>query len=222
MNTRRALLVLKAYESISKKILLLTCTIFLGGTVNAIEEPEYQVISKNQEFETRHYSQYLVAEVILDGDFKSSGNQAFRVLAGYIFGDNKAAEKMAMTAPVESQMTNSSEKMAMTAPVLSIDGEGKYIYRFVMEKRYKLDTLPTPNDTRIRLHEVKPRYMAVKRFSGSWSEKNYKESEKALLQSLSDRNIQTIGLPIFARYNAPFVPWFLRRNEIMIEIDRTD
>jgi hypothetical protein len=217
LSTKKSL-GLAAFCSDTKQMkLFLLFAIFFGDTVSALEEPKYQVIDKNSNFEIRHYDEYLVAEVTLDGDFKSSGNQAFRILAGYIFGANQASEKMAMTAPVESQLT-SSEKMAMTAPVLSINDASEHIYRFVMEKKFTLDTLPIPDDKRIRLLKVEPRYMAVKEFSGRWSEKNYKKSEQELLVNLNNNNIRVMGAPIFARYNAPFVPWFMRRNEVMVEI----
>ena len=177
--------------------------LFFGDVVSALEEPEYQIIKNTPNFEIRHYSEYLVAEVTLKGSFNSSGNQAFRILAGYIFGSNQT-----------------SEKMKMTAPVMSVDNNyDEHIYRFVMEKKYTLDSLPIPDDERIRLIKVAPKFMAVKKFSGRWSEKNYQKSKKALIESLISENIETIGLPIFARYNAPFVPWFLRRNEIMIQIN---
>ncbi len=219
LNTNKFLLAAKAHRNIKKMRLLLMCTIFFGDAVNAIEEPEYQVVDKNSNFEIRYYNEYLVAEVMLDGDFTSSGGQAFRILAGYIFGANTAVVKMAMTAPVESQLTSPSEKMAMTAPVLSTNDESRYIYRFVMEGKYTLETLPIPDDERIRLLKVEPRYMAVKQFSGRWIEENYKKSEKQLLQYLNKSDIKIIGTPILARYNAPFVPWFLRRNEVMIEVN---
>tara|TARA_B110000003_G_scaffold45326_1_gene43099 strand:+ start:5048 stop:5692 length:645 start_codon:yes stop_codon:yes gene_type:complete len=199
---------------------LCLCLFLFGDIVSALEEPEYQIIKNTPDFEIRYYNEYLVAEVTLTGDFTSSGNQAFKVLAGYIFGANQASTKMKMTAPVESQAISVSEEMKMTAPVMSVDNNSnEHVYRFVMEKKYTLDTLPTPNDKRIRLIKVTPRFMAVKKFSGRWSEKNYQKSEKLLLKSLNLEKIETIGLPIFARYNAPFVPWFLRRNEIMIQID---
>ena len=149
LNINKFLLIAEAHRNIKKIRLLLMCTILFGDAVNAIEEPEYQVVDKNSKFEIRHYSEYLVAEVMLDGDFTSSGGQAFRVLAGYIFGANTAVAKMAMTAPVESQLTSPSEKMAMTAPVLSTNDESRYVYRFVMERKYTLDTLPIPDDDRI-------------------------------------------------------------------------
>lgn len=219
LNTKKLLRMAVVCSDIKRMKLLLLFAIFFGDIVSALEEPEFRIVDKNSSFEIRHYNEYLVAEVTTGGDFTSSGNQAFRVLAGYIFGANQATEKMAMTAPVESQLIISSEKMAMTAPVLSSKDAGKHIYRFVMERKYTLDTLPIPDDDRIRLLKVEPRYMAVKLFSGRWSEKNYNKSEQQLLDDLYKNNIEIIGAPIFARYNAPFVPWFLRRNEVMIEIN---
>ena len=79
----------------------------------ALEEPEYTVVETFDEFELRHYPPYLVAEVDVQGNFGEAGNDAFRILAGYIFGDNQSATKMSMTAPVESRPADSSEKMAM-------------------------------------------------------------------------------------------------------------
>jgi len=79
--------------------------------------------------------------------------------------------------------------------------------------------LPIPNDPRIGLLRIEPRIMAVKKFSGRWSEKNYRKFENQLLDVLVENNIEVTGDPIFARYNSPFVPWFMRRNEVMVEIN---
>lgn len=188
--------------------------------VMAIEEPEYQVIKEFEEFELRHYPAYLVAEVDVQGDFDDAGNQAFRILAGYIFGDNSVAEEMAMTAPVESRRTNTSEKMAMTAPVTSTSAaeRDRMTFAFVMEREYTLDTLPVPNDDRIRIREMPERTMAVRRYSGRWTEKNYLRNQDVLLSALVVNGIHTSGNPTLARYNSPFSLPFLRRNEVMIEV----
>ena len=187
----------------------------------AIEEPSYQVLLQTKHYEIRRYESYIVAEVDVAGDMGSSGNRAFRILAGYIFGNNEPGEKMAMTAPVESQEKPRGEKMEMTAPVLSEapePGETVYTYAFVMEAKYTLDTLPAPLDPQIRIYEKPARTLAVRRYSGVWSEANYRENEAALLRALATDRVTTIGNPVFARYNAPFTPWFMRRNEIQIEI----
>ena len=194
--------------------------LFFGDVVSALEEPEYQIIKNTPNFEIRHYSEYLVAEVTLKGSFNSSGNQAFRILAGYIFGSNQTSEKMKMTAPVESQVISASEKMKMTAPVMSVDNNyDEHIYRFVMEKKYNQSNLPKPNDKRIRIKNIDKRIMAVIKFSGRWTEKNFKKHENYLLNNLKAQNITITGDAIYARYNAPFTPWFMRRNEVMFEVN---
>ena len=196
--------------------------ILTGTDAMAIEEPKYEVLSSTEDYELRRYDAYIVAETDVEGTYKSTGNQAFRILAGYIFGDNQASEKMAMTAPVESRPAEQSVNMNMTAPVSSspADGEaGTYTYSFVMERKYSLDALPVPNDPRVRIRVVPERTVAVHRYSGSWSESNYAKHERKLLDALSNDGISTRGAPVSARYNAPFTPWFMRRNEVMIEID---
>ncbi len=183
----------------------------------AIEEPKYEVLLETPAYEVRRYAAYVVAEVDVDGDFTDAGSEAFRILAGYIFGDNKPGEKMAMTAPVES---TSGVKMKMTAPVTSSSAaEGvRSTFAFVMESKYTLDTLPEPVDSRIRIVERPGRVMAVHRYSGRWSKARYDEHEAVLLDALKANQVEVIGAPVFARYDAPFTPWFLRRNEIMLEI----
>ena len=186
----------------------------------AIEEPEYQIVGQYDEYELRTYAPYIVAEVDLQGSFDEAGGDAFRILAGYIFGDNAASEKMAMTAPVESRPTAKGEKMSMTAPVTAIAAgvDGQTTYAFVMERKYTLQTLPVPDDDRIRIRTMPERTMAVRRYSGRWTENNYLQNEKSLRSALEARGVQTIGRPVLARYNSPFSLPFMRRNEVMIEI----
>ena len=188
--------------------------------VMAIEEPDFEVLHRSEDYEIRRYAAYIVAEVDVHGGHTDSGDIAFRILAGYIFGDNQSRKKMAMTAPVESTVREQGARMAMTAPVTSTaaaNGEQRTV-AFVMEKKYTLDTLPVPSDERIRIRTKPPRVMAVIDYSGRWSDRIFAEKESALLQALERDGIQPQGAPILARYDAPFKPWFLRRNETMVEI----
>lgn len=190
----------------------------------AIEEPEYQIVDQNEEFELRLYSPYIIAEVDVPGDMSEAGNRAFRILAGYIFGDNAKAEKMAMTAPVEASVTVDGEKMAMTAPVTATaaDGEDRMTYGFVMESKYTLETLPVPNDDQIRIRTVPERMVAVRRYSGRWTESKYQQHEQSLRSALQENSIETVGPSILARYNSPMSLPFMRRNEVMIEVALSD
>ena len=193
--------------------------IFWGTNLSALEEPKYSVLKEYETFEIRSYDSYLVAEVDVEGAYNETGNEAFRILAGYIFGDNQSSMKMNMTAPVESEAIQPSERMNMTAPVFSNKNINGYTYRFVMESKYTQETLPVPNNSKIRITEIKNRVMAVIGFSGRWSQKNFEKHEQILVNDLKNEGIGVASEAIYARYNAPFTPWFLRRNEIMFEID---
>jgi hypothetical protein len=189
----------------------------------AIEEPSYEDVEQADEYEVRRYAPYLVAEVDVEGDFGEAGNKAFRLLSGYIFGDNQTGEKMSMTAPVESRPKEEGVRMSMTAPVTSTaTASDEYTYAFVMERKYTMATVPRPLDQRIRLKEQPARVMAVRRYSGRWTEGNYRKNEAKLIEALSADGRRAIGAPILARYNSPFTPWFMRRNEVMVEIEGTE
>lgn len=202
------------------KFLLIAASLFLWQPLAmALEEPEYTVIETFEDFELRHYPPYLVAEVDARGDFDEAGNDAFRILAGYIFGDNQSATKMSMTAPVESRPADISEKMAMTAPVTAVaSGEGRTTYAFVMERKYTMNTLPVPNDSRVRVREMPERVMAARRYSGRWTQERYVHNLESLRAALTKAGIETVGEPILARYNSPFSLPMLRRNEVMLEV----
>ena len=191
----------------------------------AIEEPAFEVLVTADDYEIRRYAPYIVAEVDVDGDMKKAGNDAFRILAGYIFGDNEPGEKMAMTAPVTTKPADQGQRMNMTAPVLSSAADHSteaYTYAFVMESRYSMESLPKPLDPRIRLVEIPARVIAVRRYSGSWSNKNFLKNRDTLLAALEDDGVVLSGQPWLARYNSPLTPWFLRRNEVLVEIEWHD
>lgn len=183
----------------------------------AIEEPEYKVESKSANYEIRSYGPVLVAETKIEADFENAGNQAFRILAGYIFGANQSKEKIAMTAPVNQEAA--SEKIEMTAPVTQTRGSSGFLIQFTMPKKYSLETLPKPNDSRVLLRQQPARKVAVYRYSGSWSESRYNEKLASFREELKKDGVSIVGEPVLARYNSPFQLWFLRRNEIWIEVE---
>ena len=182
----------------------------------AIEEPSYTIEAKSASYEIRSYSPILVAETKIDSDFENAGNQAFRILAGYIFGANKSKTKIAMTAPVTQK--NISEKIEMTAPVTQIKSASGFIIQFTMPQKYTLETLPVPDDSKVQLRELPARRVAVYTYSGSWSESRYAEKLQNFKSELKTNNVSTVGEPTLARYNSPFQLWFLRRNEIWLEV----
>ncbi len=204
------------------KLLIVLFFAFSGNYAMANEQPQYEVLRSYEEFELRRYMPYLVAEVVVTGDFQAVGNQAFEILAGYINGKNLRTEAMAMTAPVsQSPVTSLGEQIAMTAPVTQTpqgDVPDSYVFSFVMPAKYTLETLPRPADTRIHLRQIEGRLMAARTYSGTWSTRRYKQNEAALVQAAQGAGLQPVSAPIFARYNSPFTLWFLRRNEVLVEI----
>lgn len=182
----------------------------------AIEEPAFTIASKAAHYEIRNYGAIVVAETKVDANFGDAGNQAFRILAGYIFGENKSKTKIAMTAPVSQKAA--SEKIEMTAPVTQTKSDSGFIVQFTMPKTYTLETLPTPNDARVQLRQLPAKKVAVFSYSGSWSESRYSQKLAEFNQELKKDNIKIIGEPTLARFNSPFQLWFLRRNEIWIEV----
>jgi len=183
---------------------------------HATEEPEYQVVRELADVEVRQYAAYTVAEVLMQGSADDAGNQAFPILAGYIFGKNKGERKFEMTAPVTQAAV--PVKLPMTAPVTQTAAPGGFVVQFVLPKGVTLANAPEPLDARVQLREVPPSQVAVIRFSGFWSESNYDEHLAKLQAALRAADLAWSGEPIYSRYNAPFTPWFMRRNEIWLHL----
>lgn len=174
----------------------------------AIEEPRFETLRQAGDFELRLYPPMTVAETFVRGDLTRASNDGFRVIAGYIFGDNVSARGAG------------SEKVAMTAPVTMEAGatEG-YRMHFVMPSAYTLDTLPRPRDDRVRLREIPAQRMAVVRFSGFAGEDKVRERTNELLDWLRTEGLKPAGPPQLARYDPPWTLPFLRRNEVMVPLD---
>ena len=186
-----------------------------SGAAMAIDEARYTVVRTEPAFEVRRYEPYLVAETLVAGSADEAGSQGFRVLAGYIFGKNKGAREIAMTAPV----AQTPAKIAMTAPVAQSPGAGGHVVQFAMPPEWTLDTLPEPTNPAVSLRALPARTVAVIRYSGTWSQERYAQHLAKLQDALTRTGLRWHGEPVWARYDPPWKPWFLRRNEIWLELD---
>lgn len=170
-------------------------------TETNIEKPPYTVVEKKSGYEIREYDSFLVASTKTQGDFDQSRSQGFRTLAGYIFGGNKSAEKIKMTAPVIQRKSQDDQTVA-----------------FVVPKKYTIDTLPEANDPRIQFEVIAAKRLAALLFWGDANEEDVKSKEQLLLSKLKADGYIAIGTPIYASYNSPYAFPLMKRHEILIEI----
>ena len=196
--------------------ILFTAMLLGGVDAMAIEEAKYTVVLKENDFEIRDYAPHVLAETIVEGDLEGAGNEAFRSLFDYISGNNQRQDKLAMTAPVSQEVAG--EKIDMTAPVGQQRLEKKWLVSFMMPASYTLATLPKPLDPNVTLRQVPATRMAAVRYSGFWSEEGYLRNKAALASWIEKKKYVVTGEPNWARYNAPFSLWFLRRNEVLIPV----
>lgn len=180
------------------------------------EEPNYKTDKRDGSFELRSYPSVIAASVQVSGNGDASANNAFKILAGYIFGKNKASKKLEMTTPVVQEST--SQKIAMTVPVTVERLNTSMTMSFYMPAQYTLDTLPEPCDKRIELMQIPARKFAVMRFSGFADENNCLQKEEELKRWLESQNLKGKGQALRAFYNPPWTLPFLRRNEIWISL----
>ena len=192
-----------------------TVAVLTISAAMAIEEPGFQVLEKDGSFELREYSAYIVAETRVEAGFEDAGSLAFQRLFRYISGNNVAQQKIAMTAPVTQ---SGSEKIKMTAPVSQVADGSAYLVAFPLPSTYTLATVPKPLDPTVRIRQVPAQLIACWRYSGRWTESNYREHEVLLRERINSRELIARGDPVLARYNPPFTPWFMRRNEVLIPV----
>jgi effector-binding domain-containing protein len=168
-----------------------------------VEIAGYDVAGHIGEVELRDYPELKLATVTGQGD-----NSAFRLLFSYISGENRTRKKIPMTAPVIT-----SEKIEMTAPVISNANS----FSFVMPLKFKMEEVPEPLESRIKIERIPARRLAVIRFKGYAREKSVNEVKSRLLSTLEKSGIATVGEPFLMRYNSPWTLGFMRRNEVGIE-----
>ena len=199
-------------------ILLLLTAILAGGCAKVAEEAKYTVLKSEVSYELRQYEPQIVAETVVEGDFDEVGNQAFRILFNYISGENRNNEKVSMTAPVSQE--RDGEKISMTAPVNQEQRGDRWSITFLMPSSYTIQTLPVPLDDRIQLREIPGRLMAAITYSGRWKHEFYEEHRKKLLEWIKVQELVPAGEAVYARHNPPFTPWFMRRNEVLIPVEK--
>ncbi len=204
------------------KILLIIVVILAlwsiwGYFSSHVEQAQYSIVNKSDGYEVREYAAHIEAQTTVEGSYDEALNKGFSIIAGYIFGGNVKKQSIAMTAPVTAQEPV-SEKISMTAPVTARTQGDSRIISFVMPRSYTLESLPVPNDSRVKLVQVPAKKVAVLRFSWSRNSDRVKRMEEKLLAMLARDKVEPVGTPSYAGYNAPWTPPWMTRNEVMVEV----
>ena len=206
----------------------------LVGIRAGTEQPPYEVVGRVGDAEIRRYAPQIAAEAVVEGPVETARNEGFRRVSGYIFGDNTAkasvamtapvvqgreaaggSQSIAMTAPVVQARAGRSESIAMTSPVVQQPaGAESWSIQFIMPSKYTMETLPQPNDPRVRLVEIPARTFAVVRFSGLGKADAVAQHEKALDAALAGSSWRAVGEPVTWYYDPPWTVPFMRRNEV--------
>ena len=186
-------------------LMSLSCSALLAcsGIAQAIESLSFEVLETYDDIEIRQYAPHLLATVRVEGEFDEAGSQAFRPLFNYISGDNRSDEKIAMTAPVLQQPD---------------EGQGTWLISFVMPSSFDRDSLPVPSSEAVRVSEQPTLRMAALEYRGGWSQSRYSKHELELHSALNAMSLTACGDPRWARHDPPFMPWFMRKNEILVPL----
>lgn len=166
------------------------------------EQQPYEVVHRYPGFEVRRYPRHVVAEVSMTGPFERAGNAGFGPLVSYISGRNRDSRKIAMTAPViQEPVRDDVHRVA-----------------FVMPVGTEVATLPEPRSSGVSLHEVDESLAAVVRWSGRWTESSYARKAQQLVEDVQRAGLVVVGRPHYARFDPPWTPPFLRRNEVVVPV----
>ena len=190
------------YLALGLLILILGVAVTWYVLTRNVEIARYDVLEADGDIEIRAYPALVVAEVIRAGNRDEAVRAGFGPLARYTFAKERPGERIAMTAPV----TQTSQG-------------GSWTIQFIMPSGYDINLLPRPSGTDVRLRKLPPARRAAIRFSGWWSDDLFKAKDAALLGWLGKKGLSPAGPPTFAYYNDPFTPGFLRRNEILYELE---
>lgn len=214
-----------------QRLFFLLVLLTLGNSAMAVEEPKFEVLLQDTKFEIRRYAPVIIAEVFVEGDMDNASGKGFRMIADFIFGNNKVpmsetSGKIAMTAPVTMEPQLQSSQIAMTAPVsvqpasdgASLVGAKRWRVQFVMPSQYTLASLPKPNNGAVSLREVPTKTVAVAKYSGFNTESRIRDETQELVDWLHAQKRVANGPAQLARYDPPWTLPFWRRNEIHLEL----
>ncbi|HYN79124.1 MAG TPA: heme-binding protein [Lamprocystis sp. (in: g-proteobacteria)] len=183
--------------------------------VQNVEQPAYQSVKQDGDFEIRDYPALVVAQVRRQGPRKEALSAGFGPLARYIFAKERTGERISMTAPVTQQRKNA---IPLTRPETAPQDAEDWTVGFIMPAQYRLDQLPAPANGEVYLSEIAPRRVAAVRFTGRADDALMASKEIDLRAWMASHRLTPATTAVFAYYNDPLTPGPLRRNEVLIDV----
>ncbi len=213
----------------TKTIVLLVLSIALQGCslfgLHSVEQAQYEVLLQEDDYELRRYAPLAMAVTSAQADnFDEANSETFNRLFDYISGDNTRKEEISMTAPVLSAKSHADQgqDIAMTSPVFastSPDPNGEWQLAFVLPAQYSAANAPAPTHPKVTIIDQSERLVAVVTFTGFWSQERFGEETANLKAWLSQQPYEVRGAFTFAGYDPPWTLPFLRRNEVLVEVE---
>ena len=183
-------------------LILIAFQSFMVMSTSNIEKQKYEVVKKEKDFEIRFYPSATLATIKSSAkSYRELASSGFRKIAGYIFGNNEASAKIAMTSPVHMDINDSESSMS-----------------FVMPSKYDINSLPKPNDAKVELKESPAEYVAAIEFGGYANDSTIKKYAEQLRKSLDEKGIKSIGNFRYLGYNPPY-QLIGRKNEVIVTVE---
>lgn len=173
-----------------------------------IEQPNYKVILEKDIFAIRDYTSVMAVETEVFSSRREAAGDAFRRLFRYISGENEDNLEISMTSPVAQTLANQNDD----------DPAERWMVRFFLPRNMAEENIPLPSEKGVTVSKLKAQRFASVSFRGSQSDKKIEENTAKLEAFIAQNGYEVSGRPIYAFYDPPFIPWFLRDNEILLPV----
>ena len=190
-----------------KQILVSIIMLFSTPVCAEYEQPSYKVILEQDKFSIRDYSEVIVVETKVVASRRDATSEAFRKLFRYISGNNEANMEIPMTSPVAQTLTNQEDEI----------GES-WAVRFFLPRSLTEENIPQPREAGVAVVKLKAQKYGSVSFKGTQNDKKVSENLAKLEAFITENDYEVSGPPVYAFYDPPFIPWFLRDNEILIPV----
>ncbi|MFM6939325.1 MAG: SOUL family heme-binding protein [Rhodoluna sp.] len=168
------------------------------------EKQQFALVRDYGSFELRNYPAHVLMQVDVEGDFMKAGNIGFGPLINYISGNNLSREKYAMTAPVIQEPVSSE----------------RHLVSFVLPNDTDPKDVPVPANSRVSKVEMPESLVGVRKFGGSWNETRFMAEGELLRNAVIQAGFEPVGNLYWARFDPPWKPGFLKKNEALIQLKK--